>query len=297
MKILNASPVDRGHEFWWPMIEQSLAGNREVFDHLLGALQPFVFNLAQKMLLNPDDAADVTQDILLKVVMGLQTYNPEKAAFTTWVYSIARNQILSFRKGKIELLTGSFDEFAEEIQAVADEVIDARELQNPEMQLMVKEANVGCMLGMLLCLTREQRMVYVLGEILSLRSETAAEICAVTAENFRQQLARARRDLYAFMQNKCGLINKANPCRCHRKTKGFIKAGYVDPNSIRFVTNHYENIKIFSEQNADALCDLEAEYGRMFRRLPAYDAQQLLVSANSLLHSAEFRNIFRLTGE
>lgn len=294
MKVLNAPPIDRGHTFWQPLIEQSLAGNREVLDHLLAAVQPFVFNLAQKMLLNPDDSADATQEILLKIVMGLQSYDAEKGAFTTWVYAIARHQIMRFRTGKLEAITGTFDQFAEEIQEVADEVIDARELQNPETQLLVKEASVGCMLGMLLCLTREQRIVYILGEMLGLHSEVAGEICGVSPENFRQQLSRARRDLYSFMQNKCGLVNKDNPCRCHRKTQGFIRAGFVDPNNVRFAAHHYHNIRIFSEEKVDALCDLDKEYGQMFRRLPAYDAQQALLSTAGLLQSDEFRANFRL---
>lgn len=191
-------------------------------------------------------------------------------------------------------MAGSFDEFAEEIHKVTDEVIESREMQNPETQLLIKEANVGCMLGMMLCLTREQRMVFVLGELLAVTSEIAAEICSTTSDNFRQRLSRARRDLYSFMQNKCGLINKSNPCRCHRKTMGFIKAGYVDPRDIRFAAQHHQNARIFSETQADVMCDLNEEYGQMFRGLPAYDAGQNLLTVQDLLNSEVFRNTFAL---
>lgn len=37
---------------------------------------------------NPDDAADVTQEILLRIVLGLQTYDIDKAGFTTWAYAL-----------------------------------------------------------------------------------------------------------------------------------------------------------------------------------------------------------------
>ncbi|ABJ80313.1 RNA polymerase sigma factor [Leptospira borgpetersenii serovar Hardjo-bovis] len=294
MVILNDQPQEKIKPDWPDLIRRSFAGNREVLDQLLASLQPFVFNLAQKMLLNPDDAADATQEILLKVVLGLQTYDANKAKFTTWAYAIARNQLLKFRTGKIEALTGSFDQFAEEIHAVADEVIEARELQNPETQLLVKEANVGCMLGILLCLTREQRMVFILGEFFSLKSDVAGEICGVSSENYRQQLSRARKDLYSFMHNKCGLVNKANPCRCHRKTRGFIKAGYVDPQNIRFAAHHYKNARIFSEEHADAMCDLDDEYGQLFRRLPAYDAGRALLTVQNLLNNEQFKDTFKV---
>ena len=40
-----------------------------------------------------------------------------------------------------------------------------------------------------------------------------AELLELSRDNFRQKLARARRDLQNFMQDKCGLVNTANPCR------------------------------------------------------------------------------------
>jgi hypothetical protein len=33
------------------------------------------------------------------------------------------------------------------------------------------------------------------------------------------------------MNDKCGLVNKANPCRCAKKTRGFIQEGHVDPDN------------------------------------------------------------------
>ena len=75
---------------------------------------------------------------------------------------------------------------------------------------------------MLLCLDREQRLIYVLGEIFGVTDTVGAELLDTSPDNFRQRLARARRDLHSFMNDKCGLVNQANPCRCARKTAGFI---------------------------------------------------------------------------
>ena len=60
------------------------------------------------------------------------------------------------------------------------------------------------------------------------------EVVEIAPEDFRQRLARARRDLRNFMNDKCGLLNPANPCRCPKKTRGFIEAGHVDPNNLLF---------------------------------------------------------------
>src|SRR5215472_7244230 len=77
-------------------------------------------------------------------------------------------------------------------------------------------------------------LAYILGAIFGVSDTIAAEVLEITAENFRQRLARARRDLGNFMNDKCGLVNQANPCRCAQKTRGFIEAGHVDPNNLLF---------------------------------------------------------------
>jgi DNA-directed RNA polymerase specialized sigma24 family protein len=59
----------------------------------------------------------------------------------------------------------------------------------------------------------EQRIVYVLGEIFGATDRLGAELLDISRDSFRQKLARARRDLCNFMQDKCGLVKASNPCR------------------------------------------------------------------------------------
>lgn len=42
------------------------------------------------------------------------------------------------------------------------------------------------MTGMLLCLNRDQRLVYILGEIFEVDSKTGAELLDISSDNFRQ---------------------------------------------------------------------------------------------------------------
>lgn len=57
------------------------------------------------------------------------------------------------------------------------------------------------------------------------------------------QPSRARRDLDQFMNDRCGLVNTNNPCRCPKKTKGFIADGHVDPERLLFVPLHVRRIR------------------------------------------------------
>jgi RNA polymerase sigma-70 factor (ECF subfamily) len=58
---------------------------------------PRVFTLACRLLGNPIDADDVTQDVFLQVVRKLPTFRGE-SAFSTWLYRITVNTALAFRR-------------------------------------------------------------------------------------------------------------------------------------------------------------------------------------------------------
>ena len=58
----------------------------------------------------------------------------------------------------------------------------------------------------MLCLDREQRLIYILGGIFGVTDTVAAELLEISSDNFRQRLAGARRDLHNFMNDKCGLV-------------------------------------------------------------------------------------------
>jgi DNA-directed RNA polymerase specialized sigma24 family protein len=66
---------------------------------------------------------------------------------------------------------------------------------------------VGCTQAMLLCLDREHRIAYVLGDGLELNSGEAANICEISPAAFRKRLQRARERIQAFMQAHCGLLD------------------------------------------------------------------------------------------
>jgi hypothetical protein len=141
---------------------------------------------------------------------------------------------------------------------------------------------------MLLCLERPQRIVYILGEIFGVGDGVGAELLETTRDNFRQRLARARRDLHNFMNDKCGLVDPTNPCRCARKTRGFIDAGYVDPRHLRFAPERVMQVREIVRTKADALATLDDRCADIFRQHPFHDGPDLIPALRRLLASPEF---------
>ncbi|HVR62690.1 MAG TPA: RNA polymerase sigma factor, partial [Polyangia bacterium] len=236
-----------------------------------------------------DDAADVTQEVLVKVITRLSTFRGE-SAFRTWLYRIVVNHVINLKKRHpLESASQPFESFTRGL----DDSGDAPTPDEPggiPAALLVEEAKIGCTLGMLLCLDRRQRAVFVLGEILGVTDRVGAEITELSAENFRQVLARARRDLYSFMNDRCGLVNKANPCRCARKTRGFIEKGYVDPKNLQFVPERLVQIRTVTPSRARELGALEREHAELFREQPMLTAPEEVLSLRYLFDQPGVRS-------
>jgi hypothetical protein len=91
------------------------------------------------------------------------------------------------------------------------------------------------------------------------------------------------------MNDKCGLVNEANPCRCVRKTAGFIRCGHVDPANLLFARDRVRQVREFAPSTADALATLDARYAGVFRSHPFYEPRDLVPVLRTLLESPEGR--------
>jgi DNA-directed RNA polymerase specialized sigma24 family protein len=61
-----------------------------------------------------DDALDATQEILVRVLTRLSTFNGE-AAFTTWVHRVAVNHLLDRKRSAVERFELTFGAFADDL--------------------------------------------------------------------------------------------------------------------------------------------------------------------------------------
>lgn len=253
------------------LVAAAVAGQRAALELLLGRVRRWIYNLMRRMLLAPPDAEDATQEAMLKICLNLSKFDAQRAQFRTWAYRIAVNHAISVKRSRVEEAMGGFGDYAASLDQVGFEEIPAEELSNPETQHLVEEAKASCTMGMLICLDREQRIAFILGEIFGASDREAAEMLEISRDNFRQRLARARRDLYNFMENKCGLVKQANPCRCSRKTKGFIRAGWVDPANLRFAPAHLARIRELAEDRCELQEYDNRAYRQIFREQAAFD--------------------------
>jgi RNA polymerase sigma factor (sigma-70 family) len=217
------------------LVEQAREGDKDALGQVIGKIQDRVYGLAIRMLSHPADAEDATQEILIKVMTHLGEFRGE-SSFTSWVYRIAANHLLTTRKRRAERQEINFESCERHVDdALA--AASAHASPDAEQGLIVEEMMIVCTHVVLLCLNRDLRMTYILGEVLEMRGEEGAAILEIAPATFRKRLSRARTLVRNVMQATCGLVNPGNRCRCALLAPHFVKAGWIRPDKLLFATH------------------------------------------------------------
>lgn len=251
------------------LVAQAKQGDKDALESIILSIKDLVYNLSLKMLLFPVDAQDATQEILVKVITHLSTFKGE-SQFTTWVYRVATNYLLTEKnkKSKAQILT--FEEYAKQIDTGQSNEVRFTHNEG-ELLLLEEEVKVSCTHGLLLCLNQKSRVVYILGELLGLNSLEGAAILEMTAENFRKHLSRSRTKIRNFLEKKCGLANPNNPCRCKKKIDFLIDGKMIDPAELRFAKASNRSIEL-----VEKIDELE-KATMIYRSTPAFKTPEMVV--------------------
>jgi RNA polymerase sigma factor (sigma-70 family) len=269
------------------LVTRARSGESDALEELVRRHQPWIYNIAVRMLYHPQDAQDATQEILIKALTHLSSFEG-RSTFRTWLYRIVVRHVLNTKRGRLEPAVLTFSCYGHGLDNTPDLDLPDDRSAPADVRLLVDEARITCTTGMLLCLDRGQRLVYILGEILAVSDAVGAELVEISPDNFRQRLARARRDLHSFMNDKCGLVNQANPCRCARKTRGFIQAGHVDPQSLLFARARVQQVREVVPSAHEALMTLDNRCAGTYRDHPFHESPDLVQALRRLVASPDF---------
>jgi RNA polymerase sigma factor (sigma-70 family) len=206
------------------LAKKASGGDADALERVLAAVRGDVLLLARRMLGDPGEAEDATQEILVKVMTGLGGFRGE-SALRTWVFRIAANTLMAMKRGKREIF--SFEMMQGFIEGGLAAGVPAP--PSADASVLAEEVMVGCTQGALLSLDRDQRLALTLVDLLELEAEEAAAALEVEAATLRKRLQRARERLREFMSKKCGIVDPANPCRCAKMSGFTVAQGLIDP--------------------------------------------------------------------
>jgi RNA polymerase sigma factor (sigma-70 family) len=237
-------------------------GDRSALEELCRAVQQPMYRLALRFCGNPVDAEDATQEVLIRLVTNLGSFEG-RSRFTTWAYTVAVRQLLRTVRRTAEASVAGRDAFGAFIDShVADPAWEPA--SRVEYEELCADVRLSCTYGMLLCLSRPQRAAYLLADVLGLPDREGAEILGCTREAFRQRVSRARRTLRQVIDNRCGLVDPANPCRCGRQIASSQAAGILERDRLPLARHAREEVRVWVEPVAEQL-DAVVAIGDLYR--------------------------------
>ncbi|MFQ5599488.1 MAG: RNA polymerase sigma factor [Candidatus Krumholzibacteriia bacterium] len=273
------------------LVADALSGSQTALESLVARHQPWIYNLAFRMVMVREDAEDVTQEILVKVITKLASYDPKKGAFRTWLYRIVTNHVVNMKTRGYEAAITTLDAYYSFVTQVPDQDPDA----SPETQLIISDLAIGCVMGTVLCLERTQRLAFILAIAFGVTDGMGGEILGLSRAAFRKTLSRARAKLHEYMNGNCSLVNPEAPCRCRKKVRGFIESGAYSSDRIFFHEPNQPRLgELVGEKIERFEAEVYADYVRLFREHPFYAPPGATGWLRELLERPDFKEIFQL---
>ena len=168
------------------LVAAARQGDRDAFGILVERYQDRIFNALLRVLGSRDDALDVVQDAMVQAFVKLDSFRGD-AKFSTWLYRIAMNLALSYRRRHRPSVS------VEELkQRVGEE--PASELPAPDKNLMDQE-RAATVQQALAALEVQHCQILVLREMENCSYADIAQILELPVGTVRSRLFRARMQL------------------------------------------------------------------------------------------------------
>src|SRR5256886_14969793 len=128
------------------LVARAQSGHRDALEALIQRHQAWIYNIAVRMLYHPQDAEDATQEVLIKALTRLSSFEG-RSSFRTWLYRLVVNHVLNMRRGRAERPL-TFSEYGRGLDGTPDlDLPDSA--AGPDVRLLVDEARIGCTSAML----------------------------------------------------------------------------------------------------------------------------------------------------
>jgi len=176
-------------------VEAALEGDQRAFERLVEHYQTAVFNLAYRMLGEPQEAEDAAQEVFLRAYANLSRYDPERS-FKTWLLSIASNHCIDrLRKRRLTWLS------IEEEEGVSAHPSLVSMTPGPEDAYLEQERSAD-MQALLAQLPPDYRLVVVLRYWYDMSYAEIADALQTSESAIKSRLFRARQTLAGLLEGR-----------------------------------------------------------------------------------------------
>ncbi|MCH8153313.1 MAG: sigma-70 family RNA polymerase sigma factor [Planctomycetes bacterium] len=172
------------------LLEAHRGGDSGAIGELLRAYQGRIYSICYRMVRDEHDARDLTQDTMLRVLQGLDSFD-QRSKLSTWVIRVTMNCCLShLRKQRLRRHSSIDAVHGANAPAHPPSSMTTGELSAPRR---VEQAEMGSMLLRALdSLDSQMRAVLVLRDMQDLEYEHIGEVLGIPLGTVKSRLFRAR---------------------------------------------------------------------------------------------------------
>lgn len=181
------------------LLRKAKNGDVEAFEKLIEGCQKRVFNIALRMLGNPDDASEMSQEVFIKIFRSLDGFK-ENSSFYTWVYRITTNICLDELRKRKNSQVISLDET---ISIKDNELKPQVEDKSPTPDIEAEKKELRRVVNSAIkSLPEEHKIVVVLRDIQGFSYEEIAKILNCPEGTVKSRINRARQSLKEILKCK-----------------------------------------------------------------------------------------------
>jgi len=174
------------------LVERHRCGDLQAFDEVYARFGEMVYNLAVRLAANREEAADLTQEVFLRIYRHLGSFGG-RSTLKTWVFRIAVNHCRDRLSRHLPIMQSIDDGGEEGSLPIADPG------RGPEELAMAADEGRRVTAG-LVRLPRVFREAVVLRDLEGLSYEEIAEVLGVRVGTVRSRIARGREQLRLLLE-------------------------------------------------------------------------------------------------
>ena len=194
------------------LVERARGGDEVAFTELVEPLRRPLFAYVYRMVTLRQDAEDLLQEVLVRVLQSLPGFRGE-ARFKTWLFGIATHVCMDHLRSKKRWraeaqLYGQYETEADENEIAKLDSL----LHSPDFVFEMREHIAFCFSCISRTLEPDEQASIMLREVLGFSNQESAAMLEVSEPVFRHRLSSARAKMIGSYEGLCQLINKTGVC-------------------------------------------------------------------------------------
>lgn len=170
------------------LVQRAKRGDQAAFEQLVRDNEKRIYNLVLRMVGNPEDALDLSQEAFLNAWKGLSSFKGD-SSFSTWLYRLASNACLDFLRSKKRRQNTTVSPLSLDDEEAPP--LPADERHQPQ-ELLERKERAQALHRALDALPDHHRQVLVMRELSGLSYQEISDVLELDMGTVKSRLTRAR---------------------------------------------------------------------------------------------------------